>query len=150
MLHLDDQDPFAAFEEDDNPGENASEVTELQQLVSTLGNSENSCSASEFLAQIGPTSSKQHCQGDIRVSTSGDEEEEEEEESTVVEPRLKSLSESLTSLKDVFEFLDYKGFTEEATQVMSLVSTVASLCHSEAHKRSTQTTLDHFIHSSVI
>ena len=42
--------PFAAVGEEDDPEENASEVTELQQLVSPLGNGENSYSASEFIA----------------------------------------------------------------------------------------------------
>ena len=142
------------LQQDDDPEENASEVTELQQLMSALSKGgtavqlQNSMQQmmthqlGDFFAQFAPTSSKQHCQGDIRVSTSGDE--EEEEESTIIEPRLKSFSESLTSLK---ELLDYKGFTDKVTQVTSLLSTVASLCHSEACKRSAQTTLDHFIHS---
>ena len=44
--HSDDDNPFVALGEDDDPEENASEVTELQQLMSGLGNGENSCSAS--------------------------------------------------------------------------------------------------------
>ena len=86
------------------------------------------------MAQIGPTTSKQQCQ-DGQVS-----DEEEEEGSPVVEPKLKNLPETLTALKDAFDFLDYKGFTAEATQVMSVVSTVPSLCHTEACKKNKQTT----------
>ena len=44
----------------------------------------------DFLAQIGPTMSKQQCQ---------ESDEEEEEDSPVVEPKLKSLSGTLTALK---------------------------------------------------
>ena len=159
--HSDDDDPFAALEEDDDSAEDVSgAISDLQELVSKL---DESCSAAEFiaadndlqvhiddvdwegdfLAQIGPTSSKRQCQDNVQES---DEEDEGEEESTVIEPRLNSLSEALTALKDAFEFLDHKGFTTEATQVMCVVSTVASLCHTEACRKNRQTTLDHFIH----
>ena len=75
------------------------------------------------------------------------DESELEEEDLVTEPRLKSLPEALASLKGTFEYLDYKGFTCEATQVMSVMSTVAALCHAESFKKSKQTTLDDFMYS---
>ena len=132
-----DDDPFVALDSDEAGESDASTLSELQELVSKLGENTCTCSTKEFvaaddtlqayiddvnweedfLAQIIPTSAKLHCE------SQRDESELEEEEDLVTQPR------------------------REATQVMSVMSTVAALCHAESFKKSKQTTLDDFMYS---
>ena len=143
-------DPFVAFDSDEAGESDASTLSELQKLVLQKADIDDINWEEDFLVQVSPTSAKSHCEGGIQgryVSELEGNEDLEEETDLVTEPRLKSLPEALASPKDTFEYLDYRGFTYEATQVMSAMSTVAALCHAKSSKKSTQTTLYDFMYS---
>ena len=70
--------------------------------------------------------------------------EEESIESVAPPPVLKSYSEAMQALENVSHFLEYQGHTSEATEVITLVSTLTKLRYSNVSTRSRQATLNEF------
>ena len=64
-------------------------------------------------------------------------------------PKLITFHEAMQSLYDVAAFLDYKGYTSEATEVSRVTNVVAALHYSSLTK-ARQTTLDDFSINSVV
>lgn len=97
-----------------------------------------------FLAEIGPSSSKSTRTEDI--GDSSDVESESDEESTDLPPtsvRFRNLHEAITCLEDVHHFLEHKGHTSEATETMSLISSLTTL-HSVNLSKARQASLLEF------
>lgn len=156
------EDPFADLEV-------GSETGELEDMIKGMGCSD-CCSAEEFatadddlpvcqdyaddsweadfLAEIGPSKKKK----DSDESQGQEEDEEEEGEDgegdsfcAPVLPKLTTFREAMQSLDDVAAFLDYKGYTSEATEVSRVTNMVAAL-HYSVLSKARQTTLDEFFH----
>ena len=85
----------------------------------------------DFLAEIGPSSSKSLCTEDTGGEKSDVESESDEEESAdLPRTRFHNLPEAIACLEDVREFLEFREYTCESTETMSLISSLTTL-HSQ-------------------
>ena len=80
-----------------------------------------------FLAEIGPSSSKSLCTEDTDGEKSNVETESEEESTDLPCTKLHNLPEAITCLEDVHQFLERSGYTCESTETMSLISSLTRL-----------------------
>ena len=60
-------------------------------------------------------------------------------------PKITRFQDAISSLEDVQSFLDYKGFSEEATRIASSMNTLTYL-HCQSLNSARQTTLDEYFH----
>ena len=72
-----------------------------------------------------------------------DEEEDEGEDEMDVEPKLQNFKEAVQSLEDGQQFLESRGYIEEALRIGSAIDTMTVL----KLKSSKQTTLHDYCHS---
>ena len=141
LVSSEEADPFADIDEGTEDADSSSNImdTELSDLISQLQGSEDACSASdlvsaeealpvcseftdetwdeEFLAELGPRD-KSPCP-DEQSENEGEDEDEPELKPAPALPHLKSFREAMTYLEDVHIFLEYRGYTPEATAAHS-------------------------------
>jgi hypothetical protein len=159
------EDPFLDL---DDQGQVVTDE-EVQHLINQL-QVENPCSADElasidddlavcadlsddhweedFLAEIGPSSSKSLCTEDTGGEKSDVESESDEEESAdLPRTRFHNLPEAIACLEDVREFLEFREYTCESTETMSLISSLTTLHSQNLIKSTRQSSLLEFFTS---
>ena len=154
-------DPFADLEADSETGEledmikgirsrhccSADEFTTADKYPPVCQDYANDSWEDDFLADIAPSKKKK----DSDESQEQEDEEEEEENGEgdsfcmPVLPKLTTFHQAMQNLDDVATFLDYKGYTSEATEVSRVTNVVAAL-HCSALTKARQTTLDDYFH----
>ena len=78
-----------------------------------------------FLSELGPSSSKAVCTESSNVQNDAESESEEEEDLPV--PKLRNIPEAVKALEDVCQFLECRGYTQESTETMTLISSLTKL-----------------------
>lgn len=97
-----------------------------------------------FLAELNPSSKKPHTSGEDL--NNNDDEEEEASEASVLPPlKITSYTQALSSLEDVRVFLDRKGHTTEATDIMEFTSKLTYLHCKHLSVSTRQTSLMEFV-----
>ena len=135
LVFSDEDDPFADIDNGTEDTDRDLDImdTELSDLISRLQDCEDACSVSdlvsaeealpvcseftdetwdeEFLAELGPRD-KSQCLDEL---SENEGEDEDEPGPAPALPRLKSFREAKSYLEDVHFFLEYRGYTAEAT-----------------------------------
>ena len=157
-----DEDPFTDL--DDVEIESTDSCNEdLRELVSCLKLKDGGCSVEEFFAadndlqvhvddkweqnfqaEIGPRSRKSPHLESTAENLLADTEDKKEYDPLLLEQKIRNFSEALSCLLDISQFLDYKGHTTEVTQVMSMMSAVASIHRADSCKKMKQIAITDF------
>lgn len=160
------EDPFLDLDQDQEP---QLVDEETRQLIDQL-HVDSPCSIEEFLsveedlavcadfsddrweeaffADLGSSSSSEPlCPEDAGMET--DIESESDDEPDLSPPKLTRLPEAISSLEDIRYFLEYKGYTAESTEAMSLISSLTKLHSTNLLTATRQSTLLEYFSTSL-
>lgn len=87
------------------------------------------------------------CPEDAGMET--DIESESDDEPDLSPPKLTRLPEAISSLEDIRYFLEYKGYTAESTEAMSLISSLTKLHSTNLLTATRQSTLLEYFSTSL-
>ena len=120
----------------------ANELTLFDDDLTTCADLSDDNWEEAFLSEICPTTSKS-----VHVDPEVESESSDEESTELPSVRYGTLSEAIVCLEDVHQFLELKGHTNEATQAMSLITSLSRLHSLNLSKARRQTSLLEFLPS---